>query len=84
MRDITWLDKLLSTFGYEALDIIFGVDSSHLSEPDVRALIWLAQYAYEHESLWEEIRVRVEDDMSTTDREVMFVCLATSMMNHTP
>lgn len=84
MRNITWFDKLLSTFGYEALNVVFGVDSSHLSEPDLRALIWLANYAYEHETLWEEIRVRLTDDMSATDRGVMLVSLATSMMDQTP
>ncbi|MHB1611113.1 MAG: hypothetical protein ACYCT0_05415, partial [Sulfobacillus sp.] len=44
-------DKLLSTFGYDALDIIFGIDSHSLPEPVLRRLVLLGDLANKDEKI---------------------------------
>lgn len=43
MAEPTWYDRLLSSIGYEALDVIFGVKADLLSEDDKKRLVYLGQ-----------------------------------------
>ena len=66
---MTWFDRLLSTFGYQALDLILGIDTREISETELRQLVRLAGYMVEHEELWTEVQDTIVNNMDLTPNE---------------
>jgi len=53
---VTFNDEMLSALGYDAIDLILGIDSTILSETEKRMLINLILLSNEDELVWAKIK----------------------------
>ncbi|WP_318505060.1 hypothetical protein [Bacillus sp. T3] len=53
---VTINDEMLSALGYDAIDLILGIDSTILSETEKRMLVNLILLSNEDELIWAKIK----------------------------
>ncbi len=66
MEEPTWYDRLLSSLGYEALDVLFGVKSELLNGDQKKRLVYLGQLAADNP----EVAKRVDNVLTASKNEL--------------
>ncbi|MGF6949912.1 hypothetical protein QF028_002417 [Neobacillus sp. B4I6] len=76
---MSFYDKMFSTFGYMALELIFGVDEASLKEEEKRQLIHLSIMLEKNAALGSKVSEIMNSNLENEEKLALFFKLKNSV-----